>query len=157
MRILALHNSTRDLTCRSVIGYDLDDILSSNLSNAIFELLRNVMLLFISLLVFTEFKNIGPLSITAMKLIIGLLCASAHPPLQMENPFCFHVPLMGSINLSTWDFLRYKRGPQRVLAGRFVAGDWIVCGKFKCFGIPWILCQIKWHFSGIEYPRNNKI
>jgi len=46
VRILVLHNSTRGLTCRSVIDYDLDDILSFNLSDAIFKLFHNVIHVF---------------------------------------------------------------------------------------------------------------
>jgi len=46
LRILALYNSTCSLAYRSVIDYDLNDILSPNLSDAIFKLFRNVILVF---------------------------------------------------------------------------------------------------------------
>ena len=47
--------------------------------------------------------------------------------------------------------------PQTVLAKSFVAGNWIVCSKSKCLGIPWISCQVKWKSTEIEHPRNNAI
>ena len=46
VRILAFHNSTHSLACRSIINYDLNDILSSNPFDAIFNLLHNVITVF---------------------------------------------------------------------------------------------------------------
>jgi len=81
VRILALHNNTRDLTCRSVIGYDLDDILSTNLSDTIFKLFHDVIHVF-------HFS----LSTYGVQEHRALLCASAHLSLQMETPFASMYP-----------------------------------------------------------------
>ena len=86
VRILALDNSNRTLACKSIIGDNLDDILRSNLFDAIFKLGCNEFLVLFSPSTFTEFKNIMLLLVTAMKLMMGLLCASAHPSLQMDTP-----------------------------------------------------------------------
>jgi len=101
VRILALHNRTRSLTCRNVIGYDLNDILRTNLFNAIFKLLRNVM----SVLNF----SLGNYGVQEHWATFGdrheineraLLCIRQSITAN-GDPFCFHVALMGSINPST--------------------------------------------------------
>ncbi|KAL2599625.1 hypothetical protein AAZV13_10G062650 [Glycine max] len=47
------------------------------------------------------FKNIGPLSVTTMKLIRDLLCGSLHPSLTMLTPFWLHAFLIGCNKFST--------------------------------------------------------
>ena len=42
MRIMSLHNGTRCLACLGFIGYDLDHILVSNLSNLLNKFICNV-------------------------------------------------------------------------------------------------------------------
>ena len=56
---------------------------------------------FILVFIFTVncFKKMGPLTVTAMKLIIDLLCALIHLSHTILTPFSFHVPLIGSSSL----------------------------------------------------------
>jgi len=92
---MSLHNGTHRLASLGIIDYDLDHILASNLSNVLHKSICNVELLFVNLSTITEDKNIGLLSVMAMKLIISVLCASGHHHYK-ETPFELHVLLIGS-------------------------------------------------------------
>jgi len=96
--ILALYNSTSGITCRNVIGYDLDDILRANFFNANFKLLRNVMSVF--------HFSVGIYGVQEHQATFGdrheineRFLLRIHLPITTNgDPFCFHVALMGSIN-----------------------------------------------------------
>jgi len=65
---------------------------------------------FISLDPSIDFKNIGPLSLIAMKLIRGLPWGSLHPTLTIVTPLCFHEFLIGRRRFSTWLLSLSSRG-----------------------------------------------
>jgi len=158
VRIFALHNSTGGLTCRSIICYDLDDILRTNFFNAIFKLFRNVMSVFyFSLGIYgvqehrVTFGDCHEINERSPLRIRPSITTNGEPLLLQCGPDGLHQPL------NVRFFTLQESGPQRVVVGRFVADDWIVCDKFKCLDISWISCQIKWQCAGIEYPRSNAI
>ena len=100
MRIMIVHNVHCRLATVCIINYDLDYILTPNISKLLHTFLQNVEPTLRKSPTFTEDKNTS-LSLTAMKLIIDLFCASNHPSHQIKIPFDLQVIFMGSNILYT--------------------------------------------------------
>jgi len=143
VRIFVLYNSTRGLTCRSVISYDFYDILRTNFFNAIFKFFSqcNVSFSLLSRICGEHrvtFGNRHEINERSSLRIRPSITTNGDPLLLPCGPDGLHQPLHVRF------FTLQESDLQRVVPGRFVVSDWIVCGKFKCLNILWIPCQIKW-------------
>jgi len=61
------------------------------------------------------FKNIGPLSLIAIKLIRDLLWGSLHPSATIVTPFGFYEFFIGCRRFSTWALSLSSSGPLNLL------------------------------------------
>ena len=144
MRIMTLHNDFHRLASLGIIGYDLDQILVSNLSNFLRKSIHNVEPTFRESLgihgrqkhrpTFRDGNEINDQPLLCIRLFITTKKHTLQPPSTLNG---FQYPLYISF------FILQKRVLNELYTVRDIARDGIVGGICKCHGIVWIPCEVK--------------
>jgi len=144
MRIMSLHNGTRRLSSLGIIGYDLDHILMSNLSNLLHKSIHNVEPVLCESLgihgrqkhrpTFRDHHEINDRPLLCIRPSITTKRHTLRTPHSLDG---------FQLSLYMRFFVLQKSDPQGVVSGRDITRDGVVCGICECHGIIWISCEIE--------------